>query len=152
MPFFHYVDQIVPIFDHLTTITLVKELFYCCKGKTVDINSKVHIFWEGHKILQNLHRRLDRYYIGQIYGGDFAKFYGLYMNFITYLTRLVNVVDERPLSLVHSIIATAHCTCTIPECSSSCYYYLTRVLYVGMNFILWSYIGLQKEFFSSADW
>ena len=22
---------------------------------------KVHIFWEGHKILQNLHRRFDRY-------------------------------------------------------------------------------------------
>ena len=34
---------------------------------------KVHIFWEGHKILKNLHRRFDRYYIGQIYGGDFAK-------------------------------------------------------------------------------
>ena len=28
--------------------------------------SKVHIFWEGHKILQNLHRRFDHYYIGQI--------------------------------------------------------------------------------------
>ena len=33
---------------------------------------KVHIFWEGHTILQNLYRRFDRYYIGQIYGGDFA--------------------------------------------------------------------------------
>ena len=40
---------------------------------------KVHIFWEGHKILRNLHCRFefDRYYIGQIYGGDFAKFCGL---------------------------------------------------------------------------
>ena len=27
--------------------------------------------------MRNLHRRFDRYYIGQIYGGDFAKFYGL---------------------------------------------------------------------------
>ena len=36
-------------------------------------NFKVHIFWEGHKILWNLHRRFDRYYIGQIYSGDFAK-------------------------------------------------------------------------------
>ena len=46
--------------------------------------TKVHIFWEGHKILRNLHRRFDRYYEGQIYGGDFAKFCGLliiYMNF-----------------------------------------------------------------------
>ena len=34
---------------------------------------KVHIFREGHKILQNLHRRFDCYYIGQIEGGDFTK-------------------------------------------------------------------------------
>ena len=27
---------------------------------------KVHIFWEGHKNLQNLHSRFDRYYKGQI--------------------------------------------------------------------------------------
>ena len=34
---------------------------------------KVHIFWESHKILQNLHCRFDRYYIGQTYVGDFAQ-------------------------------------------------------------------------------
>ena len=34
---------------------------------------KVHIFWEGHKILRNLPRKFDWHYIGQIYGGDFAK-------------------------------------------------------------------------------
>ena len=34
---------------------------------------KVHIFGEGHKILQNLHRRFDDYYIGQVYCGDFEK-------------------------------------------------------------------------------
>ena len=34
---------------------------------------KVHIFWEGYKILRNLQCRFDRYYIGQIYSGDFAK-------------------------------------------------------------------------------
>ena len=33
---------------------------------------KVYTFWEGHKILQNFHSRFDYYYIGQIYGGDFA--------------------------------------------------------------------------------
>ena len=38
---------------------------------------KVHIFWEGHKFLRNFHRRFDPYYIGQIYGGDFAKICGL---------------------------------------------------------------------------
>ena len=31
---------------------------------------KVHIFWEGQKILLNLHRKFDCYYIGQIYGGE----------------------------------------------------------------------------------
>ena len=29
-------------------------------------SGKVHNFWEGHKILQNLHRKFDRYNIGQI--------------------------------------------------------------------------------------
>jgi hypothetical protein len=38
---------------------------------------KVHIFGEGHRILRNLYRRFDRYYIGQIYDGDLAKIYGL---------------------------------------------------------------------------
>ena len=38
---------------------------------------KVHIFCEGHKILRNLHQLFDWQYIGQIIGGDFAKFCGL---------------------------------------------------------------------------
>ena len=40
----------------------------------LDLHYKVHIFWEGHKILQNLHRRFDWHYIGQIYGRDFVAF------------------------------------------------------------------------------
>ena len=39
--------------------------------------SKVHIFWEGHKILWNLHLSFDWHYIGQKYGEYFAKFCGL---------------------------------------------------------------------------
>ena len=39
--------------------------------------SKVHNFWEGHKILQNLYRRFDRYYVGQIYSGDISNICGL---------------------------------------------------------------------------
>ena len=35
------------------------------------------MFWEGHEILRNLHRRFDRYYLVQIYGGDFEKNCGL---------------------------------------------------------------------------
>ena len=40
-----------------------------------------HIFWEGQKILRNLHRRFVPCSNGQIYSGDFAKFCGLYQIF-----------------------------------------------------------------------
>ena len=35
------------------------------------------MFWEGHKILQNIYWRFDWRYIEQIYSGDFPKFCGL---------------------------------------------------------------------------
>ena len=38
---------------------------------------KVHIFWEGHKNLQNLHQLFALCTASQIIGGDFEKFYGL---------------------------------------------------------------------------
>ena len=38
---------------------------------------KVHIFWEGHKTLQNLHRRFVLCSNSQICGGDFLKLCGL---------------------------------------------------------------------------
>ena len=38
---------------------------------------KVHIFWEGHKILRNLHQLFVLSTTSQIIGGDFAKFGGL---------------------------------------------------------------------------
>ena len=47
---------------------------------------KVHIFWEGHKILQNLHQLFDWQYTGQIIGGDFAKFCGLLRIYELYLS------------------------------------------------------------------
>ena len=40
-------------------------------------NGKVHIFWEGHKILRNLHQLFVLCTASQIIGGDFAKFCGL---------------------------------------------------------------------------
>ena len=43
----------------------------------IEISDKVHIFWEGHKFLWNLHRTFVLCSNGQIYGGDFAKFCGL---------------------------------------------------------------------------
>ena len=39
--------------------------------------TKAHVFWEGHKILQNLHPNFDWHYIGQKWGEDFAIFCGL---------------------------------------------------------------------------
>ena len=62
---------------------------------------KVHIFWEGHKFLRNLHRRFVLCSNGQIYGGDFAKFcgllriYELYIcNILTKYTFTIKVVPE----------------------------------------------------------
>ena len=46
---------------------------------------KVHIFWDGHIILQNLHQLFDWQYIGQTIGGDFAKFCGLLRIYKLYL-------------------------------------------------------------------
>ena len=40
-------------------------------------HDRVHIFWEGHKILRNLTQLFDWKYIGQVIGGDFSKFCGL---------------------------------------------------------------------------
>jgi hypothetical protein len=46
---------------------------------------KVHIFWEGHKNLQNLQRRSNCYYTRQIHGGGFAKICGLLRIYELYL-------------------------------------------------------------------
>ena len=41
------------------------------------LNFKVHIFYEGHIFLRNLHCRFVQCSNSQMYGGDFAKFCGL---------------------------------------------------------------------------
>ena len=43
----------------------------------LSVLGKVHIFWEGHKILRNLHLTFDWHHIGQKWGEDFAKYFGL---------------------------------------------------------------------------
>ena len=45
--------------------------------KTIRFSFKVHVFWEGHIILRNIHLRFVLSSNGQIYSGDFAKFCGL---------------------------------------------------------------------------
>ena len=54
--------------------------------------SKVHIFWAGHKILWNLHRRFDHYYIAQIYGGNFTKNCGLLRTYEHYQGKLFKML------------------------------------------------------------
>ena len=50
-----------------------------------ELRCKVRIFLEGHKTLQNLHRRFVLYSNGQIYGGDFAKLCSLLRIYELYL-------------------------------------------------------------------
>ena len=59
--------------------------------------NKVYIFWEGHKILQNIHHRFDRYFIGQIYDGDFAKFCGLLRIYELYETAQLALAQPKKL-------------------------------------------------------
>ena len=46
-------------------------------SKLKENNDKVHIFWEGHQILRNLHQSFVLCIASQIISGDFAKFCGL---------------------------------------------------------------------------
>ena len=58
--------------QHLQLVLLLRPVILDRKNGQIKV-TKVHIFWEGHTILKNLHRRFDRYYTGQILGSDFAK-------------------------------------------------------------------------------
>ena len=64
-----------------------------CAGAHCNLFSKVHIFWEGHKILQNLHLIFDWHYIGQKEGGDFAKFCGLLKMYELYFFLVLNFIS-----------------------------------------------------------
>ena len=87
---------------HITTRLKWLSVLYCCKndskGGDYDLMCflcflksfipaaravKVHIFWEGSKFLRNFHQLFAWQYIGQIIGGDFAKFcaFSEYINF-----------------------------------------------------------------------
>ena len=91
--FFNYVDQILPNIHHLpipcqhlwrNSFTFITKI---CISMIFSVRTtylpqlvnvvKVHIFWEGHKILRNLHPRFVLCSASQIYSEDFAKFCGL---------------------------------------------------------------------------
>ena len=68
-------------FHDAIPLSITTTIFFLTVGQNnfgnIMLFIKVHIFWEGHKILWNLHRRFVLYSNGQIYSGDFAKFFGL---------------------------------------------------------------------------
>ena len=59
---------------YILTKTSLKNFSIVEKGRS---EGKVYIYWEGHKILRNLHLTFDCIYCGQKLGEDFAKFCGL---------------------------------------------------------------------------
>ena len=73
---FHYIRVCLHIV-HFNNFIASPTLFESLLLIKLSDKFKVHIFWEGHNILRNLHRRFDWHYIGQIYCDDFAKFCGL---------------------------------------------------------------------------
>jgi hypothetical protein len=87
-------------------------------------NLKVRIFWEGHKILWNLHQIFDWQYIGQIYVGDLVAF-SEYMNFkkaqiqcetvslsphpfIRIEREEIELIDGSNLSIIHHYVRAHH--------------------------------------------
>ena len=58
-------------FCYLSKITIKVS---CASWSVDSLLGKVHIFWEGHKILRNLPLTFDRMYRSQKLGEDFAKF------------------------------------------------------------------------------
>ena len=56
------------------SLKVSKEIRRGCQTITSAKYVKVHIFWEGHKILRNLHQFFVLCTASQIIGEDFAKF------------------------------------------------------------------------------
>jgi hypothetical protein len=91
MAVFGYMKFQVCLKEVNINICILFELVNNLKGPRIFLLRKVHIFREGHKILRTLHRRFDRYYIEQIYSGDFAKFCGLLRIYELYLCVKINL-------------------------------------------------------------
>ena len=69
------------------------------------VSCKVHILWEGHKILRNLHLNFVLCSASQIYSGDFAKFCGLLTIYELYVIILVTIwMEERHCGSYNQVI------------------------------------------------
>ena len=65
------------LLQHHNKHSVLLRIFFWFTVKPLRARSKVHIFWEGCKILRNLHQLFVLYAASQIFGGDFTKFCGL---------------------------------------------------------------------------
>ena len=79
---------------------------------------KVHILWEGHKILRNLHQLFDWQYIGQIIGEDFAKFCGLLRVYELY----------KSLKWPTDLMLPIACQKALPDCNELPIQYLSEII------------------------
>ena len=76
-----YFDDILLKYD---LVWLIPKALY--STRTLSIVKFICIFWEGHKVLRNLHQRFLLCRNGQIYDGDFTKFCGLLRMYELYKT------------------------------------------------------------------
>ena len=73
--------------------------------KRIRVNQGLGVFWEGHKILRNLHHRFDRYYIVQMKSTVeiSQKFVGFseYVNFMWILKKkILNLPHENVINII----------------------------------------------------
>ena len=74
-----------------------------------DHSCKVHIFWEGHKILRSLPLTFDCMYCSQKLGEDFAKFCGLLRIYELYLS-VLHHLDFRDGKIMIHCVSQKVCT------------------------------------------
>ena len=93
---------------------------------------KVHIFWEGHKVLRNLHQLFDGQYIGQIIGGDIAKFCGLLRMYELWLLTLrcwISVLHPYQFSSTTHLMCTTYHGSNQMHLHAFCYFSLLTRLF-----------------------
>ena len=61
----HWITYVNPLFFAKCYSFLTKDYSFHCEGKKLFVTFKVHMFWEGDKILRNLHLTCDWHYIEQ---------------------------------------------------------------------------------------
>ena len=78
--------------------------------------------------MQNLHRIFDRYYIGKIYGGDFAKICGLLRIYELYqnacsLNKLCTFCHQMLLFVpIPKLLAVNKATLSVCKCAAATYF------------------------------